>query len=917
MANPAIVVEYVANLDALRQSTRNIGAETGKTQKAIKKSFLPAVAVLTALGVAANKATQDASNLNEQINKAGAVFGKAAPMIIAWSKTTARSLGISQRAALEAAGTFGNMLVPMGIARDRAAQMSKKMVGLAADMASFNNASPEETLQALRSGLAGETEPLRKFGVFLNQARIEQEALSLGLTKGALAAEQAQAALKTATMKVAEATKARARAVREVEAASKAVVTAEKAMESAARSVAASQERLRDASERLSDAQDRQVLATQRVKEAKQALTATQQRARDAQLALVAAREKATQQLKDLRDASADAGLGEERATLALERARERLQQVSADSESSELDRREAMLAVKEAERGLQEAQERRQTTAKDLADAERAGVEGSKEVLAAKEDVRDADRAAEKAALAVRNAQRAQLDALDSVNDALRGVAAAQQGLRRAQTDSREAADRYRSAQGELSAAQARSRRSVEVLRAAQAELTQAQQKASKFSGQVTKGLTAEQKAMATYSIIMKDTKDTQGDFARTSESVANQQRISAARAEDLSATMGKDLLPAMKAIQRVGLGVLGFFAEHPRLLQVLVVTLGALAGAVFVLNVAIAVATVVASPWLAIILGIVVGIALLTAGVILAYKHIDVFREAVDAVWQFIKKYWPLLLGILLGPFALAVIAIIKYWDEITAGIKSAIRAVTGVITGAKSAVTNAAKGLGNAVKEGVVDALVGIGNAAWRVIDNIGQVIVDNVRVIAGWGRTVASAIWNAVVGGLSGIGLAAWNVINNIGAWIAANIRVIAGWGRDIASAIWNAVLGGLSGIEGRIGDIFKRAFNGVIRMWNALKIPGFKINLPKPIPDVQVPGINFPNLPLLAKGGIVTGPTLAVLGERGPEAVVPLTGGGPSFDVRVFIGDTELRGVVRTEIRDADNRTAQVLLSGAH
>ena len=64
---------------------------------------------------------------------------------------------------------LGNMLVPMGIGRKKAAEMSKQLVELAADMASFNNASPEETLDALRSGLAGETEPLRKFGVFLNR----------------------------------------------------------------------------------------------------------------------------------------------------------------------------------------------------------------------------------------------------------------------------------------------------------------------------------------------------------------------------------------------------------------------------------------------------------------------------------------------------------------------------------------------------------------------------------------------------------------------------------------------------------------------------------------------------------------------------------------------------------------------------
>lgn len=134
--------------------------------------------------VAFKKSVTAASNLEEQINKARVVFRGAEKEVIAWSQTTAKSIGISQRAALEFAGTFGNMLVPMGFARQEAAKMSTQLVDLAADMASFNNADPTEVLEALRAGLAGETEPLRRFGIFLNEARIKQEALNAGLVKG-------------------------------------------------------------------------------------------------------------------------------------------------------------------------------------------------------------------------------------------------------------------------------------------------------------------------------------------------------------------------------------------------------------------------------------------------------------------------------------------------------------------------------------------------------------------------------------------------------------------------------------------------------------------------------------------------------------------------------------------------------------
>ena len=148
-----------------------------------------AFAAATGAVYAAQQVVKDsignAVNLGEQMNKTAVVFrGPGAKSIQDWSKGTASALGISQAKALEATGVLGNMLVPMGLGRTKAAEMSKGMVTLASDMASFNNASPEETLDALRSGLAGETEPLRRFGVFLNEARIKQQAMRMGLYKG-------------------------------------------------------------------------------------------------------------------------------------------------------------------------------------------------------------------------------------------------------------------------------------------------------------------------------------------------------------------------------------------------------------------------------------------------------------------------------------------------------------------------------------------------------------------------------------------------------------------------------------------------------------------------------------------------------------------------------------------------------------
>lgn len=182
-----ITLQLVGDTSSLEAAFDRARSKSGKLQGSmmpLAKSMAYATGAAGGLAIAIGvKSVNAASDLGEQINKTSVVFGKSAPVIQKWATTTAASIGISNRAALEAAGTFGNMLVPMGFARTKAADMSKRMVQLAADLASFNNASPEETLDALRAGLAGETEPLRRFGVFLSADRIKAEALSKGIVK--------------------------------------------------------------------------------------------------------------------------------------------------------------------------------------------------------------------------------------------------------------------------------------------------------------------------------------------------------------------------------------------------------------------------------------------------------------------------------------------------------------------------------------------------------------------------------------------------------------------------------------------------------------------------------------------------------------------------------------------------------------
>ena len=142
-------------------------------------------AVAVGIGAVIGKNLVDAaSNLEESQSKVNVVFGSGAKAVTDFASTTAVSMGISKQAALEATGTYGNLIQAFGLGQDKAQTMSTTLVQLAGDLASFNNTSVEDAIQAIRSGLSGEAEPLKRFGVAINDVRMKTEAMNMGLYDG-------------------------------------------------------------------------------------------------------------------------------------------------------------------------------------------------------------------------------------------------------------------------------------------------------------------------------------------------------------------------------------------------------------------------------------------------------------------------------------------------------------------------------------------------------------------------------------------------------------------------------------------------------------------------------------------------------------------------------------------------------------
>ncbi len=167
--------------DNVKKTSSGLSSFVGRLKSV--GAALGATFAATQLSSFAKDTVMAASSMAESVSKVNVVFGEGASEVLAFGQSAATNLGISNQAAIEAAGTYGNLFQAFGLGQGQAQKMSTTLVQLAADMASFNNTSVDDAILALRSGLSGETEPLKRFGVALSEVRLKEEALRMGLIK--------------------------------------------------------------------------------------------------------------------------------------------------------------------------------------------------------------------------------------------------------------------------------------------------------------------------------------------------------------------------------------------------------------------------------------------------------------------------------------------------------------------------------------------------------------------------------------------------------------------------------------------------------------------------------------------------------------------------------------------------------------
>ena len=185
---------------ALRDTTNVIDSESRKWEKSgkgsseqignaftsmFKKISIAAAAakIGQALLKIGKEALQAASDLEEVQNVVDVTFGASSKQVDKWARNAIHQYGLTETKAKQFASTIGAMMKSLGVSGDGITEMSEALAGLAADMASFYNLDFDTAFQKIRSGISGETEPLKQLGINLSVANLEAYALSKGLDK--------------------------------------------------------------------------------------------------------------------------------------------------------------------------------------------------------------------------------------------------------------------------------------------------------------------------------------------------------------------------------------------------------------------------------------------------------------------------------------------------------------------------------------------------------------------------------------------------------------------------------------------------------------------------------------------------------------------------------------------------------------
>lgn len=768
------------------------GQRIGSRSKTIFKSLARGAAVLAAAGaIAAGKIAKDsvvaASDLNETVSKTGEIFGKKAlPALERFGDRAVTKLGQSKQQALDAASTFGIFGKAAGLSGRDLTKFSTRFTGLASDLASFNNTSPQEAIDAIGASLRGETEPIRRFGVMLDDASLKAEALSLGLLKPV----KDQAKIRTYQVRVIEMQRKLNDAQDEY---------GPKSLEAAKADAA-----LGAARSSLSKATEGTIGTLTQQQKALAAQSLIYKQTKDAQGDFARTSDGLANQQRIL---------GAQTTTL-KEKIGVGLLPIFAKG-AKLLSTRVMPPLIDFADKWVPKASK---AITRWISNADLGGW------------LKNAGEWLGRMVGKLKNLDGSKGgDSLSSIKDSAKQLKQPLLDLVAALPDLSDMLSVTATVMGFL------------------ANHTDLLAKAMPF---LVAGFVAVKLAQAAANVAAVVSLPT-----KVAEVVVNRQLIKsnrqlvASRAAQTTATTGQTVATEANVVATEASTV----ATNTSRLSIVKQKIAAVASAVAQKIVAAATRTWAAAQWLinaamsANPIGlVVVAIAALVAGLVLAYKKSETFRKIVDKVFaflktvvsgalDFIKDHWKLILVVLLAPFALLPLLIVKKWDKIKAVVSKGIAAVVGFV-----------KAMPGKFRAGLSNLATVLGKVFLAVWDKTGEITRKGVEKVIDFVAGLPGRLWN-LAGKFGDVG-------RRIISAFVDGLKNAAGVVSDVAGNVWDA-------LKGLINDALDK-INAALE---------FRISLPLG----KSVTINPPDIPQLATGARVTGATLAIIGEgREPETVLP-------------------------------------------
>ena len=144
--------------------------------------------------------TKKAMEAVESENLFSVALGKNADAVRAWSEDLRESLGLNAFEIRKNVGIFNAMFGSMGLGEESALDMAKSLTVLSEDMASFFNLKPEEAFQKLQAGITGESEPLKRLGILVNETTTKVFAMANGIGTASTATDTQRRKIKLANI---------------------------------------------------------------------------------------------------------------------------------------------------------------------------------------------------------------------------------------------------------------------------------------------------------------------------------------------------------------------------------------------------------------------------------------------------------------------------------------------------------------------------------------------------------------------------------------------------------------------------------------------------------------------------------------------------------------------------------------------